>query len=626
MVNFRVMIKTSGGNFIYPVDQLAAKVENNGIRYDLVGNFRTNDRILIRKTGSDKITLEGHIIPTLWSRSERYRKDREQVFEGDETAIPKVTRLSSMLNEIIITSGSNKDPVRTIMSALPDSIEYSYDAVSNWIHGKVMLPKNPEVLEHIAKTFSSPNLLKWHDELKEQEYLPVRRIRVLHSGIRALLARPVIKEEVKDESKTVNFETEENKKADNKDTDVEKISSLADAMRIIRDNYQDKGEELFSEFVSVATVLLVSEIGLKSVENIKNNIGSESTEIERGLVSFTIRNQEKMKQITDKYKGTLISETIGELLKKRSELFISGAVIGFKMFSEMYNTVDRQTRADFFEMEKTFYFLKHPYELTNLDKQFYEQLLKGTLAFDAGTLIIQLMNSPKALFISRFKSYRLYSKILSSHSFMVSLNNLLSINNLDNFVEQADKIGFTYPKELLRVYKKNYYESKVIRHLYGTFEEFEEVVGRVDSNKNYLKSGIRMYKELRNDPKNFERRAATVRKYGEFLIKYCESLLENTELKEIKTKIDELGLPNELAYVQDQFYNIRVREFIKRTCGVYGISSIYEYQQNLKQLLNSIKIDMIYDPQPNNNSSKNDESLNVQGKGSIITDFNMFKP
>ncbi len=622
MGSFRIMIKTSGGNFIYPVDQLAAKIENNGIHYELVGNFRADDKILIRKTGSDKITLEGHIIPTLWSRSERYRKDREQVFEGEETAIPKVTRLSSMLNKIIITSGSDKDPVHTIMSALPNSIEYSYDAVSNWIHGRVMLPKNPEALEYIARAFNSQELLKWHDELKEQEYLPVRRIRVLHSGIRALLARPVIKEEVKDASKTATLETEESEKKSTEEIGVEKVSSLADAMRVIRDNYQHEGEELFSEFVSVAKVLSVSEIGLKSLERIKESGGFESTEIERGLVSFPVRNKEKMKQITDRYKGTLISEKMGELLKKRSELFISGGLIGFKMFSEQYNALDRKTRADFFEMEKMFYFLKRQHDFTTLDKQFYDKLLKGTLATDAGTQIINLMNSPRSLFISRFRAYKLYDKILSSNSFRVGVNNLLSIGDLDKFIEHSDRIGFTYPKEFLRFYKKFYSESKVIRHLYGTFEEFEGIIGKVDMNKNYLKRGLEVYKELRKDPKNFESRVVIMRKYGEFLIKYCENLLESNEIKEITTKINELGLPNELAYVQDQLYNSKL-EFVKKIYGIYGISFTYEYQQKLKQILNSIKIEMSYDPQQNNNSKKNEESVNVQSSN-IITDFNMF--
>ena len=43
---------------------------------------------------------------------------KEQVFEWEETAIPKVTKLSGMLNKIIIISGSDKDSVCTLSQDL----------------------------------------------------------------------------------------------------------------------------------------------------------------------------------------------------------------------------------------------------------------------------------------------------------------------------------------------------------------------------------------------------------------------------------------------------------------------------------------------------------------------------
>ena len=610
MGNFRVMIKTSGGNFIYPADQIAAKIDGTKIHYDLIGNFRTDDRILIRKTGSDKITLEGHIIPTLWSRSEKYRNDRSFVFEDNGSDMPVQTKLSAILNRIVVSNGI-EDPIKVIMEALPQTIEYTRSGVSKWLTGEVMLPKIPEALEHIAVKFNSAELLEWHEKLKEQEYLPVKRIRVLHSGIRALLAKPQTHEESsQSESANCYDKNAKQNKADDESQHEKKINTLADAIRLIKDEYQEPGEGLFSEFVTVAKVFSVSEIGLPSVEKIKAG-ESEKTEVERGIVSFSVKDSERMTSITNKYKGVMLSDKATLLLKKRSELFVNGINIGLYIFADQYQKFNSETRVDFLVLARKFYLNKNTN--TALTNEFYKQLLMSTVIYDSLGVIFNCIGTGKDMSIVKNNGSRtLLEKTFSNEgNAREKIHNLLGLTNFDMFIEKCNAIDFGYPEKLLDFYKQAYSSSQVLRHLYGTFNEFLNIFDLVDNSKKSLKECIEAYRQISKDRTNFENDKKTFLAYANFLSKIGILLVKNNEFNENIEKINALKLPVELSIAQDAPPAGKNIELIQKVLSIYGVEKMPEYQSEAKKMVSKhIKINFVNDDK--------------QTPKNIVTDFNMF--
>lgn len=582
MSTFRVLIRTGKGNFIYPADYLGAVLDGNNLRYELIGNFREGDSILIRKKSSDKITLDGHIIPTLWAGSELYRKDRGIVFEPSEESIPTKTRLSTLLQKIVVTLGKQDDPVHTILSAIPEDIRYSYDAVSNWISGKVMLPNEPRVLESIGTKFNSHELLEWHKSLSEIGYAPVRRIRVLHSGLKALLSV--------EENKGTDDSVEENRH--NYSTGEEKLVSLADAMRILKNTYESKGEELFEEFVTVTRVKSIIEltnIGKKTAQKIK----SGESVLERGILSFKISNEEQMNDITKRYSGEMPKVRIEAVAKEREALIKEGVEHALRdIIQSSFNALEVENKNKFaiFEVKINLSQIKNAIG-NNLDMEKLkiigvQILLRSTaVSFLKWLLLSEQLNDKVQqdnLFLSLFESQERRNNARKS----------LNAKTLDEFLTHLSISSkeFSELQDIyLGTYTKAYDSSKILKQLFNDEKAFLESCSVLNMYKNNL---YMLFSSLSNLDSDWMFKSHEVIKIWEEYNKFIRGLRaryqRDDRLITIRRDIKNLDMPSELALIQDTY--VFSQELIDRLLKIYGTPIIPTYFNGVDSLIKTAVI------------------------------------
>lgn len=309
MGNTRIMLRTTAGNFFYPADYMVATVWDDKLGYEFAYEVKTGAKILVRKSANEELTLDGHIIPTLWAQSSDYRSDRAFVFSGDGLDIPKKTKLSEFLKRNAAKRGmTNEEAVNHYFSTVS---EYGYkrSAIGSWMKGEVMFPiKNPNAILDLAQKLDDVPMAEWARSLIEIEPSknPVKKLRVLHSGIRSLFAKPKGRGEI--------LSGGGGRQA------YQQVISLSSYIETLKGTY---GQNLFDEFVMPANLLEIREIDYEN-----RGIGhtqAEDTGMERGLVGFMNRNTEKKSQVLSRYKGPNRGEDMESALSKTEKLVLEDA-------------------------------------------------------------------------------------------------------------------------------------------------------------------------------------------------------------------------------------------------------------------------------------------------------------
>jgi hypothetical protein len=580
MSNFRVLVKTSKGNFIYPVDHLGAVLEGNKLRYEFIGNLREGDSILIRKRSSEKITLQDHIIPTLWAGSEIYRNDRAAVFEPSGDSIPLKTKLSVFLQEII-KMGDEKDPVNTIFSAIPESITYSREAVSNWISGNVMLPKKPEVLDSIGTKFNFQELLDWHKNLKEQDYAQVRRIRVLHSGLKALLSV---------EENKGNYESiEENK--DNYSHKEDKLVSLADAMRIIKASYKKDGEELFQEFVTVTKVKSVIElpkVGKKTMEK----VGSGESVIEKGILSFKMSDEDKMIDITNRYSGDMPKVHLEPIIAKRSTLIIEAFEYALKnVIVNKFNELEVRDKNLFvaFNAKSNRESIKEALgPIISIEK--FKELGLNILLKNVSELFLDWLLLPEDL-SNKIQKNSLLLNILKNNDMINDIKKVINSKTFDEFFNNLgnNKSLSELYNNKVESYFQAYDSSRMLKQLFNDKGTFLENCLVFDIYIKKLSGLLKSFDNLNSDlifesSKNID----ILKNYLDFIKVLRVQYLKDNELVRIRRDIKKLGIPSELVLIQDKY--IVLRELEQKLLKIYGNPVIPNYHEHIMSLIKKAQI------------------------------------
>ena len=582
MNNFRVLVKTSKGNFIYPADYVGVVLEGNNLKYELIGNIREGDSIFVRKKSSEKITLQGHIIPTLWAGSELYRKDRGIIFEPSEESIPTKTKLSTLLQKIVVTLGKQDDPVHTILNAIPEDIKYSYDAVSNWISGKVMLPNEPRVLESIGTKFNSQELLEWHSKLRDNDYAPVRRIRVLHSGLKALLSL--------EESRSTDDSVEANKH--NYSTGEEKLVSLADAMRILKNTYESKGEELFEEFVTVTRVKSIIElasIGKKTAQRIK----SGESVLERGILSFKMSNEEQMNDITRRYSGEMPKVRIEAVAKEREALIREGVEHALRnIIQGSFNALEVENKNKFaiFEVKNSLDQIKNAagnnLDLEKLKIIGVQILLKNTaVSFLRWLLLSEQLNDKiqrDNLFLSLFESQERRSNARKSHG-------AETLDEFFRYLSVSSKEFRDLQDIYLGSYSKAYGSSKILKQLFNDEKAFLEGCSVLNMYKNNLSMIFGNLSNLDSDWMFKSHEGIRIwEDYTKFIRGLRAHYQRDDNLIRIRRDIKKLEMPSELALIQDN--HIFSQELIDKLLKMYGTPIIPTYFDGIDSLIKTAVI------------------------------------
>ncbi len=313
-MTFRISVKTSAGNFLCTPTQTVAKVDKDGKKYVFVHELREGNTVLVSRTCAEELTLEGHIIPTLWSRSEKYRRDRELVFAGEAAEVPTRTRLSEYLMSIAAGHGAHVGAeavkvIQGVISALPEELHYSYSGVAAWLDSGVMFPERPEVLMHVAHALNSPALEKWAMSIVEQGQLPVRRLRAVHRGIRASLAQSK-------GSRSVNKGA-----GGPEEADKEKGHGIVKTGELIRMLREEYGDSAFGEFVSAVKVLETPMPTGVSAEKNSEEVQDADSGLSRKMIGFSYTKPEERREVLERYgQGAEIGAEIGASLARRKEL------------------------------------------------------------------------------------------------------------------------------------------------------------------------------------------------------------------------------------------------------------------------------------------------------------------
>lgn len=308
MDNIRLVVKTDKGAFILTPTTQVATIQEKGTKYEFPHELMPNTQIIMRKTTtSEDLTLEDHIIPTLWVRSGQYRQDRATVFEGEGTDLPTKTKLGKLLTEIVVKYGKQLDGPEFIHSLIPPEIKYSKTAVYSWMNNKVMFPERPEALVSVARRLNEPELERWTNEIISLGEAPVKRLRVLHSSIRAAISKP----------KGHGVGTHKENQRQNQEQN--RIISLADYLPFIRAEY---GENVFEEFITPAKVMAVEETTIPS-SNASGTQQTTSTEMVKDVISFSGNDAIRKAEILRRYPGKQRSSELGEAVREMNDMLIN---------------------------------------------------------------------------------------------------------------------------------------------------------------------------------------------------------------------------------------------------------------------------------------------------------------
>lgn len=299
MPRVTIRLDTSAGGLLFPPHQQIHVIKSDGSRsYAFVHELRPGDTILKRVEAAEGLTLEGHIIPSLWRAHKGYNADRMRLYQAIGSEMPTITTLSAKLKEFAASQEWSDDvAVDELHGKLPEG-SCVWGTVNRWYNGEVMLPRDPDILYNFSK-----DLGDWATE--ENLIAAATRIRVLHSGLRAMAVRP------KGEG------TGKSKKGQTGNTLTEGVAKgiLAEGVRLLKQEY---GEDTFVEFVLDVKVTKVTEVKVTEAE--KTN--GERTGISANVVGFSARDEETKSRTLSSYKGLDRGSEIEALLKKKKELII----------------------------------------------------------------------------------------------------------------------------------------------------------------------------------------------------------------------------------------------------------------------------------------------------------------
>ncbi len=290
----RYSVRTSGGTFILPSNYQVATVdiERDEVRYNFPFELQRGDVVLMRKPSSD-LSFE-EVLVALWARSPQYREDRRQLFVERGPTLPTTTRLSRIVRRLESVLGRKR------MEEIMKEHGYSTRTLYNWKCGRAMFPRNPEVLRAMAEEAGDEETLRWIEHTIRSG--SIKRLRVLHPAIMALLARP--KGRGKGERK------EEKRRG-------EKVISLGPYIDALKSIY---GDEFLEEVVMPVMVTGVTRVEVSAG---KGEERRERTGIRKELIGFPSRNKEKRRRTKEKYSGTDRSEEIEDGLRIVKETTLS---------------------------------------------------------------------------------------------------------------------------------------------------------------------------------------------------------------------------------------------------------------------------------------------------------------
>ncbi|MGC8479176.1 MAG: hypothetical protein ACP5M9_00705 [Candidatus Micrarchaeia archaeon] len=561
-MNFRIKVQTNLGTFLCTPVQTAAKVDlEHGKEYIHVGDLRKGDQVYVSKTVSEKITLEDHIIPTLWSSSEFYRKDRGQLFRIGTTEVPNETLLSYHLNKILYQHGERSDAAKIIhntIKLMPENLHYSYSAVVAWLNNEVMFPEKPEVLLKLADTFNAPSLKEWTLSVLNQDQMSVKRLRVIHSQIRARLAKPIGSHE--EYSILKNNESEGKKNNSNEHIDIGSFVGL------IRKEY---GKDLLKEFVTVAQV---TEDPLQVSDKLENtsefSTSSNSTGLSRKIIGFSYTKPEERLTVISKHgTGMESSKRLEFALLKRNEL----AILLIKRFFEISAQIEPGLMA------------KHNYDL----KRNYT--LQITMFSNA-----LLFNHTVNFHLNDINTCKL---ITSSKKFRECMRHILSITDKDDFYE---KLNFYYKKfnSVASLYFIQYmneiYNKSLIEKFVLSREEFFSIFN-IDMYglKNNLSKFLNSIKAL--DKQGIEKLNKNIDETIKYF-KLYDRIYYDSKFNEILKELRNLNIPIVFRH-SHQAGSIKQDnlELIKKIMVAYGIYEIpkLKLHSSIPIEKNSNKIDFL---------------------------------
>ena len=572
-MGFRIRIKAEGHpSLIYPPDYKVAKVVGNGIVYSTVGGeggLKPHDRILIRIRGSDSITLEDHIIPTLWAQSREYRHDREYIFRGNGSGIPTTTTLSVMLNNIAVAQGRGEDAAEFIHGALPRELNYSLSGVAAWLNGEVMFPNKPEAIDFLAERFSSAELREWHDGLKALNYRPLERMRVIHRGIPAALAMPLGRG-------SHGHATEDNGREHG---EAHGVTSITQSIGLIKKVYGG----LFEEFVTQAEVLEVGTVGIGTAQReISSGAGIDESFTGSRLVGFSYKaDSDERNAVLERFKGTEQAAEISRLLTQRAEMIVSATGPMTSVYGHQWMEVDDSKRV---EITKTMLQI----EARRRGVSYRESLglLGEILAANMKRIAMNLVTFPEDLSEGMFISeHVLLGKYLRNAVFRGKVNHLLDNCRMNHaeILDAAVDPSFPWIGTYVNFFKELYNGSQMIRYLSPSVDEFLREMGVTGYMHDVLKgfatsTGRKSYDKMTPAERSvFDSRIA----HMAFKARVAHRIRDSSEFKELKKSINALGLPRELTFFQDaacfsMFWEPK-RALAERVARAYGLENVHPY-------------------------------------------------
>jgi hypothetical protein len=541
-MSFRFSVKTNLGNFLCTPVQTAAKVDSErGKEYILVGELRKGDRVYVSKVGAEQITLEDHIIPTLWSRSREYREDRRQVFKSGTTEVPRETWLSHYLNSIAETSNGATEAARLIHDAvrvMPEELRYSYSGVAAWLNNEVMFPEKPEVLLKLADVFHAPVLREWTLSIMNQNQMPVKRLRIIHRQIRANLAKPI-----GTQGKSSTLADSEDKHAEENPQAHVNVGNL---IGLIRREY---GEHSLSEFVTVAEVL---ENPLQVSTDSKND-GSDpapsgSYGLSRRIIGFSYTKPEERLNVIGKYgEGAESSKKLEMALLQRKEL----ACALMERFKQILSPIESEWIGRYgYDDKKT-------YNIIN--GVFSNALLLGN-------------TSAVGLTIDEMNMYRIIASSRKERDF---IRGLLNLTDKDRFyamlnehwrkIDCSGSIG-PYRELINRIYNDSVVEKFVVSR-----EGFLSIYGiDIDGIRHVLSSTLENFKYWGK-----EQLVQSIEQEIKHIKKVYQHISEDAEFNRIISREKELHIPFVFKYAQSGGYlSERNFEHVKKLMLAYGIKTI----------------------------------------------------
>ncbi len=537
MPPLKVTVKTSMGTFTCTPDRVVATIDSeHGKKYGFAHELRNGDKVIVSKPIAESLTLEGHIIPTLWARSEQYRHDRKAIFEGDGHDLPTTTRLCRLLSSAAEANGavshaSATELVHGRLCALPDELHYSHSEVSAWLSNSVMFPERPKALLAVAQMLNANELHTWTEEIIAQEMMPVRRLRAIHSHIRAMLLRP------SDHSTNGG-----NGHPHSGNAHRPRLTSTEELVRLLETEY---GDSAFKDFVSTATVLDVS-VHKERQQEMHNADSAQDDGLGKRLITFSYASPGQKDQVLHKFgSGSERSMEIEQNLEKRRMLLnalfkafvpVAEGIETAPVFSASPDGVNLRIRVD---MNR------------KLNDHFSQILTFGRLSTVSGwyaSLFTEIWNSNVRDRIKR----AIYSSVPES------------------FHKEVD--GLPPFSNYLAIFRDVYNNSIIERHIFS----FEEFIGlfnlTMDGMKRALPRFITTYENARAAHMTLETWKRGISRELEHAEKYDNALEGNAEFSQLLREASSLQIPRTLVIVQNG--NGR-EELMGKLKEAYGISSFH---------------------------------------------------